>query len=95
MAGAVVGAAAPLPVPLGAAPELLVGDAAGVEVGGNETKGVGSGGNGFVMMPAINWSSPSVLSLFRNLYHCCRLSFQPVFGVAKSGLVPATLTARA
>ena len=57
----------PLPAPVVVVPEVLAGVDAGVEVGGNEVNGVGSGGNGFDRMPATIWSSPSVLSLLRNL----------------------------
>ena len=51
--------ALPTPVPLALptpepGPELLAGVAAGVEVAGSDVNGVGSGGSGFAIMPAIN-----------------------------------------
>ena len=91
----VVVEAVPLPLPVVAVPEVLAGVDAGVEVGGNEVNGVGSGGNGFDRMPATIWSSPSVLSPFLNLYQLVRLSFQPVFAWLNFASVAASATARA
>ena len=98
--GAVVVAAAPLPVALPpfplpcAAPVFPAGVpvAAGVD-GGSDVSGVGSGGNGFDSTPAINSFMPSVLSPFRYLYHCVRLSFQPVFAAVNFASEPASATA--
>ena len=93
--------ALPMPVPLAlqmplpGAPEVLTGVAAGVEVGGSDVNGVGSGGRGFERIPATNWSRPVVWSLFRYLYQVVRLSFQTVLGCAKLASVPAAATARA
>ena len=97
-AGAAVVAAAPLPVALPfpcGVPEVPAGVATAGAVVGNDVSGVGSGGNGVAKTPAINCGIPSVLSAFRNLYQVVRLSFQPVFAVAKLASLAASATARA
>ena len=78
----VAGAAVPVPVAeaVPGVPELLAGVAAGVEDGGNEVSGVGSGGNGLERMLASTWSSPVVVLLFRYLYQVVELSFQTTLG---------------
>jgi hypothetical protein len=58
-----------------------VGVLAGVEAG-SVVIGVGSGGNGFDRMPAIIWSSPSRVSLLRNLYQVLRLSIHVFLAAA-------------
>lgn len=70
-----------VPLPL-VAPELAAGVAAGVDDGGNDVSGVGSGGNGLERMPAMSSGIPVSLSLFLNLYQVLRLSFHCVFCVA-------------
>ena len=54
-------------VPLVPVALLVAGVAAGVEAG-STVSGVGSGGSGFVRIPATNSFMPSVLSLLRYLY---------------------------
>ena len=76
----VVAEATPLPLPLPGVPELLAGVAAGVEAGGRDVSGVGSGGSGFERTAATIWGSPSVVLLFRYLYQVVKLSFQTAFG---------------
>ena len=82
------GLVVPLAVPVGAAvvavdvveavPDVPIGVAAGVGVG-KEVSGVGSGGNGFERTSARNWFMPSVVLLWRYLYHSVSRSFQTAF----------------
>ena len=81
-------------VPLPGVPELLAGVAAGVEDGGNEVSGVGSGGSGLDRMLATISFIPAS-DLCKYLYQVVRLSCHSGFLAEYAESLPAAAKARA
>ena len=99
VAGFVVPVAVPVPVPAVVPAAFVVFDPGVVDVAGvaagSVVNGVGSGGNGFDMTPAIRSVRPASDPLFRYLYQVVKVSIQAFLLAAFAGSVPESETARA